>query len=234
MSFYTYHLIKLPFHQAVKFLLNSPKTEKVKGLIHSETMVYMKLGTPIFSLSRFKLNKIVCFAQWENESDFDKFLETNSSGKILANSWYLKLQFVRQWGKISGFEIPKETIELDENEAVVAITIARMKFLQIPRFLKWGRPVEKLVRDDASATLSLASISLPNVISTFSIWKSQKEMEKMVLGHSKVPNSKRHLNAMKERDRKDFHFEFTTLRFRALAEHGFWENQTGFIIKTKD
>jgi hypothetical protein len=54
-------------------------------------------------------------------------------------------------------------------------------------------------------------------------------MTDMVHGHSKMPKPKRHINAMKERDRKDFHFEFTTLRFKPLSEHGSWKNNNKFI-----
>ena len=35
--------------------------------------------------------------------------------------------------------------------------------------------------------------------------------------------------AMAERQRKDFHFEFTTLRFRPLAEYGQWEGRTQIV-----
>jgi hypothetical protein len=112
---------------------------------------------------------------------------------------------------------------------VVAVTIARMKPLEVPRFIHWGRPVEKLVRDHPGTTLALASYSFPNTVSTFSIWKTEKEMTNMVHGHSAIPKPKRHSNAMKERERKNFHFEFTTLRFRPIAEFGTWKGQKNFI-----
>ena len=51
----------------------------------------------------------------------------------------------------------------------------------------------------------------------------------MVQGHSAVPQPKRHIDAMQERNRKDFHFEFTTLRFKALSEHGTWEGRSNYI-----
>jgi hypothetical protein len=54
-------------------------------------------------------------------------------------------------------------------------------------------------------------------------------MTDMVHGHSKVEKPKRHSNAMQERERKDFHFEFTTLRFKPLAEFGKWKGQSNFI-----
>ena len=51
----------------------------------------------------------------------------------------------------------------------------------------------------------------------------------MVHGHSAVPRPKRHLDAMKERERKDFHFEFTTLRFQPISESGEWNGRTNII-----
>ncbi len=53
-------------------------------------------------------------------------------------------------------------------------------------------------------------------------------MVEMVQGHSKMPKPKRHINAMKERDRKNFHFEFTTLRFKPLSEFGTWNGKSNY------
>ncbi len=49
------------------------------------------------------------------------------------------------------------------------------------------------------------------------------------LDSTAVPKPKRHSNAMKERERKDFHFEFTTLRFKPISEFGTWKGQKNFI-----
>jgi len=229
---FTYHLIKLSFFSALKSVLFPINKTKIKGLIHAETMSAMELGSSLFAPTRLFSRTIVVFAQWENENSLSEFLQTNSLGKQLSRSWYLKLKYVRQWGSISYFNIPKTQIEIEnENQTVVAVTLARMKYTEIPRFLRWGRPVEKLVRDHSGTTLSLASIRYPNLISTFSIWKSQKEMSEMVHGHSKMKNPKRHSNAMKERNRKDFHFEFTTLRFLPISEHGTWNEKPNYLPK---
>ncbi len=230
MSVFTYHLVKTSYTSSFKAILFPPKSTNVPGLIHAECMISMTLGAAIFSPSRMLVRQVVVFAQWENERAIDNFLDKNGLGKILAKGWHTRLAFLRQWGKLSSFEIPNETIEIDAPDApVVAVTLARMKLLQIPRFIHWGRPVEKLVRDHPGTTLSLASIRFPNTVSTFSIWKSQKEMTDMVHGHSSVPQPKRHLNAMKERERKDFHFEFTTLRFKPIAEFGEWNGRRSII-----
>ena len=231
MTIFTYHLIKLPIIQVLKNMIFPIKSNKIEGLIYAETMSAMILGSAIFSKSRIFSREIVVFAQWENEKALADFLSTNSFGKKLNKSWFLKLQFVRQWGNISGFHIPETSNQPNtEINPVVAITLARMKFLQIPRFIRWGRPVEKLVRDHSGTTLSLASIRYPNLVSTFSIWKTQKEMTDMVHGHSKMPKPKRHIDAMKERNKKDFHYEFTTLRFKVLSEFGEWNGKSNFTV----
>ena len=133
-------------------------------------------------------------------------------------------------GFIDEFSIPKDSVEIDQPDApVVAVTLARMKLLQVPRFIRWGRPVEMLVRDHPGTTFSMASMRLPNTVSTFSIWYSQKDMKDMVRGHSVVPQPKRHAEAMKERERKDFHFQFTTLRFKPIAEYGIWNGRSNLL-----
>lgn len=234
MSVFSYHLVKLSLASALRIMIFPINSKQINGLIHAETMSAMILGSPIFSSSRIFNREIVVFAQWENEDCLNEFLQTNTYGKQIAKGWHIRLEYLRQWGKISGFQIPSLVREIDNEKPVVAVTIARMKYTQIPRFLRWGRPVEKQVRDHSGTTLSLASIRYPNIVSTFSIWKTQKEMTDMVHGHSKMPQPKRHINAMKERDRKNFHFEFTTLRFRPLTEYGEWNNKRNYIPHKAD
>jgi len=230
VSIFSYHLIELPFIEAVKRIFSSPISKDIKGLVHSEYMTVMTLGSPILSTSRVLIGQVAVFMQWENESALENYLEEDLFGKVLSKGWHVRLSFIREWGRFSGFKIPNDIAQLENsNSPIVTVTIARMKPLAVPRFIHWGRPVEKLVRDHPGASLSLASVKFPNTVSTFSIWKSEKEMTDMVHGHSKVENPKRHSKAMKERERKDFHFEFTTLRFKPLAEFGKWKGQSNFI-----
>jgi hypothetical protein len=230
MSVFSFHLAKTNVASALKALCIPLKPGNIPGLIHAESMVAMTLGSPIFSPSRILIRQLVVFAQWENESAIDSFLEKNHFGKTLARGWHIRLAYLRQWGSIDEFVIPKISNEEDDPEApVVAVTLARMRLLQVPRFIRWGRPVEKLVRDHPGVSLALAATRLPRTVSTFSIWKSQREMVKMVHGHSTVPQPGRHADAMRERERKDFHIQFTTLRFKPIAEYGEWKGRMNFI-----
>lgn len=234
MSVFTYHLAKTPYISALRAIVSSPRPKDAPGLIHAECMTAMTLGSAIYSPSRMLARQVAIFAQWENDAAIDRFLESNSLGKVMAKGWHIRLAFLRQWGNISAFEIPDEPIASNApDDPVVAVTLARMKLPEIPRFIHWGRPVERLVRDHPGAIFSTASIKLPRTVSTFSIWKSQREMTDMVQGHSAVPLPDRHINAMKERERKDFHFEFTTLRFKPISEFGEWNGRTNYIPNLK-
>ncbi|MFB9052128.1 hypothetical protein ACFFVB_03465 [Formosa undariae] len=235
MTLFSYHLVKIPIALAIKGLFSSPIKSNTKGLVHAEYMTAMTLGAPILSTSRFLIKQVAIFAQWESEDAFETYLKEDKFGKILTNGWHVRLEFMREWGRISGFKIPEQKAKLQSaSSPVVAVTIARMKPFAIPRFLRWGKPVEKLVRDHTGTLLSLASVRFPNTVSTFSIWKTEQEMTNMVHGHSTMPNPKRHSNAMQERARKNFHFEFTTLRFKPISEYGSWKGNKNFIPNLKN
>jgi len=117
-------------------------------------------------------------------------------------------------------------------EPIVAVTLARLKLTQVPRFIHWGKPVEELVRDHPGTILALAAMRPPRTVSTFSVWRTQSEMINMVRGQDSFPGATRHAAAMAERNREDFHHEFTTLRFRALAEQGAWEGRTDIVPRS--
>jgi hypothetical protein len=195
-------------------------------------MAAMTLGAPILSRARLKLRNLAVFASWENESALDAFLADTELGRALSSGWHVRLSFLRQWGHFPEFDdLPASIGDTDPAQPVVAVTLARLKLPQVFRFIRWGKPVEELVRDHPGTTLALAAIRPPRTFSTFSVWRSQQEMTDMVHGHGSNPGAERHAKAMVERNRKDFHYKFTTLRFRALTEHGAWEGRSNIVPK---
>jgi hypothetical protein len=230
MSIFTFHLAKTNLRTAAKALWRPPTAEKVSGLNHAECMARMTLGAPALSPSRLQLRHLVMFAAWESDAAIDDFLGGTKLGRALATGWHVRLAFKRRWGHIGEFDGLAESVgEQDPAAPVVAVTLARMKLPQVARFIRWGRPVESLVRDHPGTTFAMAAMRLPRTVCTFSVWRSQREMDDMVHGRSSVPQPKRHAAAMEERRRKDFHFQFTTLRFKALAEHGEWEGRSDIV-----
>lgn len=211
-------------------LFYPPTTDSVTGLRRAECMTVMALGSPILSAARMQLRHLAMFASWENDANIDDFLADTELGRCFASGWHVRLELLRRWGRVSEFdELPSIAAEVPPSMPVVAVTLARLMLPEVPRFIRWGKPVEELVRDHPGAILALAAMRPLRTVSTFSVWRTQREMTDMVRGRSSVPRAERHAVAMLERARRDFHFEFTTLRFRALAEHGVWEGRSNIV-----
>lgn len=190
----------------------------------------MTLGAPILSPARMRFRGLAMLAAWESHEAIDAFLSGQGLGRALGSGWHVRMELLRRWGhlrELDGF--PESAREQDPAAPVVAVTLARLKLPELPRFIRWGKPVEELVRDDPNTTLAIAAFRPPRTFSTLSVWTSQQAMTDMVHGHGRVARPERHAAAMAERRRKEFHFEFTTLRFRPLEEHGTWEGRSRIV-----
>jgi len=223
---HSFHLVELPARVSTGLLLRPPNRTTVEGLQHAECLVLMRFGAPIVSLDRLQLRRFAMFAQWDDESALDRFLDTHALGHRLAAGWHLRLQYLRRFGAIAALgDLPERAGTWDPDEPIVAVTIARMKLSELPRFLRWGRPVERLVASHPAAVFSTGAQRPPNTISTFSIWRTVREMTEMVHGRSDVSSAHVHQVAMAEQRRRDFHHESTFMRFRPLSEHGEWQGR---------
>lgn len=230
MTIFTYGFATTTIGTTLAAMYHPPTRAQIPGLIQSECMANMKLGASVFSPERMQLNHLSMFAAWESHEAIDHFYSETQLGKKFATGWHVRMTFLRRWGRVKEFDwLPESEGESDAAWPVVAVTLARMKIPEVPRFIRWGKPVEELVRDHPGTTLASASMRLPRTVSTFSIWTTQKEMSEMVHGKSHVDRPERHSHAMKERDRKNFHFEFTTLRFKPISEHGTWQGCSNFV-----
>jgi len=230
---HTFHLAQPGLRTTVGALVRPPTPATVAGLRHAECMMPMRLGAAMLSPARWQLHRLALFAAWEDESAIDAFLHETRLGRALARGWHVRLQFLRRWGHVAAFDgLPAQASETDPQAPVVAVTVARMKLPQVPRFIRWGLPVERLVRDHPGQTLALAAMRPWRTISTFTVWHSAREMTDMVHGRSAIPAPERHAAAMVERRRKDFHVEFTTLRFACLREFGAWEGRSAIVPVT--
>ena len=230
MTIHTFHLAELPRSVSTRALMRPPATTTTAGLDHAECLAMMRLGAPTVSPDRMQLRRLAVFAQWRDETSVDRFLAEHPLGRHLAGGWHVRLEFLRRWSTLAALPgLPPRAGAWEQDEPVVAVTLARMRLREVPRFLRWGKPVELLVRDHPGVALALAAFRPPGTVSTFSVWRTVREMEEMVRGRSAVPDPQRHAAAMAERDRRDFHHEFATYRFRPLSEHGAWEGRTSIV-----
>lgn len=232
MKIFSYHLVETTAATSAKVFFRPPMRDQVAGLCHAECMAAMTLGAPILSSTRLQLRNLAVFAAWENHEALDAFLAETKLGRTLSEGWHVRLALLRRWGTFPDFgDFPPDVEDTDPNQPVVAVTLARLNLTQVSRFIRWGKPVEELVRDHPGTTFALAAIRPLRTFSTFSVWRSQKEMTDMVHGIGSNHGADRHAKAMAERERRDFHHNFITLRFRAIREHGEWLGRSDIIPK---
>lgn len=223
---HSYHLVEVPARVSAAALMRPPNRTTVGGLQHAECLVLMRFGAPIVSPARLQLRRFAMFAQWDDEPALDRFLDRDTFGRRLAAGWHVRLQYLRRHGAVAALAaLPERAGTWDPDEPVVAVTLARMKLRELPRFLRWGRPVERLIASHPASVFSTGAQRPPHTISTFSIWRTVREMTDMVHGRDDVPNAHVHQVAMAEQRRRDFHHESTFMRFRPLSEHGSWQGR---------
>ena len=212
-----------------RFLFSPSHKQKIPGLKHSESLFTMNLGESVLAPHRYNFESVAFFAWWSKESFLSDFLKY-SSYNFLKNGWHVRMKLYRRWGKITELSNAFVQPSLAEPEkTVVAVTLARLRLREITRFTKWGKPVEKQVRNHTGKNLALAAFRPLNTFSTFSIWQNEAEMRNMVRGRDKLHDGESHNLAMKERIRKNFHYEFTTLRFTPFMEAGIWNGKSNYI-----
>jgi hypothetical protein len=235
MNIFSFHLAECGIVETLCALARPPTSASTPGLVHAECLVPMTLGRPVALPWRYRPHQIAVFAAWQNEAAIDEFSRSSRLGRVLATGWHVRMEFVRRWGEISELNsLPRTALTLEDHQPVVAVTLARLRISQAFRFVRWGKPVEEQVRDDPATTIALAAMRPLGTLATFSIWRTQQAMTDMVHGRSAGNFSDRHANAMQERIRKDFHHEFTTMRFRPISEHGSWQGQSHLLPDSND
>ena len=230
MEIFSYHLIEAPVYGVAARVLSSSALRRVPGLRHAECLLPMKMGHAVASAGRYRFGSLVMFAFWEAEADLERFLEAPAYRVFTLPHWHIRLRFYRRWGSYAGLDDATTYPEPREPEGpVVGVTFARLKLSQTFRFARWGKPVEAQVRDHPGVVRAAVAFRPLNTFSTFSVWRSERDMLGMVRGRQPESDGTRHRDAMKERLRQDFHYEFTTMRFVPLSEHGLWPEPTPLL-----
>lgn len=225
---HSFHLVTLPPARTARVLGRG--LGRVEGLHHVEPMAMMRLGAPVVSPERMQLRRLAMFCAWESEAALESFLSDDPVGRAAGDGWHVRLRFLRRWGRVEALgDLPEVAERSVPSEPVVAFTLARMRLTRVPRFIRWGRPVERQVRDHPASPFATAAMRPPHTVATFSTWRSAREMTAMVAGRDAGSQAERHRVAMVERERRDFHHEFTTLRFRPLSEHGTWDGRSTLL-----
>ena len=99
---YSYHIVKLSFCDALRFLFSKHYKQEIQDLIFSQTFSLMKLGENVLNPFRYRPNRVIFFARWENQKSLTNFLKGHRWGLKLAQGWHITMKPIRSWGEFSG------------------------------------------------------------------------------------------------------------------------------------
>ncbi len=223
MELFSYHLLDAPVWSVAARLWSSAALRRVPGLRHAECLLPMRLGHSVVRPGRYHLSSLVLFAFWDDEGHLERFLQAPPYRVFERAHWHVRLRFYRRWGSYAGLDDAKAYPELADPEGpTVGVTFARLRLTETLRFERWGKPVEEQVRDHPGVTRAAVAFRPFRTFSTFSMWRTEADMVGMVRGRLAERDGTQHRVAMQERARRDFHHEFTTMRFTPISEHGEW------------
>lgn len=228
---FSFHLQRVAFSSLPRALF---ARRRAPGLRHAESFVTMQLGASVFSPWRYGFRDVATLAWWADETALDEYL-ASPAGRTLGDGWHVRSRLYRRWGRVR--ELADAVVDEDlaaPGQPVVAVTLARLKLTETLRFTRFGKPVERQVRDHAGKTLALAAMRPLATFCTFSIWRDEAAMVGMVQGRQEDRDGASHRLAMSERSRRDFHREFTTMRLVPFREVGEWRGGSGFTRPSAD
>ncbi|GAA0389710.1 hypothetical protein GCM10009541_36050 [Micromonospora gifhornensis] len=65
----------------------------------------------------------------------ERFLADDALGRRLADGWHVRLQYLRRYGEVAALAgLPVQAGRWDPEEPMVAVTLARLKLFELPRF----------------------------------------------------------------------------------------------------
>jgi hypothetical protein len=214
------HLADIGKLQAHRLLMRRLDPSQVSGMTYAEPVFAAPLGKRI---PRPQPGRIGLIAAWDGDTALDRFLAGHPFGEQMADGWHARLEPLRCFGSWSGLPgLPDKELPVNDDEPLVALTLGRLRFLRTRPFLKAGAPAEReaVANPAVVATIGLARLARPRLVSTFSIWRSAAAMREYAFGKDGP-----HQAAVRADRARPFHHESAFIRFRPYASQGAWDGR---------
>jgi len=216
------HICDLDLRSASRVLRRPPKPSEVQGLKYAETVITAPLSGRYLPSPRLK--PVGMIAAWESDEAFEDFAASHPLARLLAPGWQVCLQPLHVYGEWPGLSgLPEGTVEVGDEEPVVALTLGRPRLHRLPAFLKASARAEAEAVDNPDVLALIGLARPPRLVSTFSLWRNFEAMRAYARGggaHS----------AATSRDRANpFHHASAFIRFRPYASQGSWDGRDPLV-----
>jgi hypothetical protein len=195
-------------------LARRPRPQGVEGLRYAETVFTSPLGG---GLPAPDFGTVALISAWDDDAALDRF-SSHPFARGLASGWQVRMEPLRVFGHWPGLEgLPGRPLPVDDDEPVVVLTLGRVKPWRIRSFLRAAAPAEVDALAEPALLASTGFGRLPNLVSTFSIWRTAAAMRDYA---NRRDGS--HRAAVSSDRERPFHRHSAFIRFRPYATRGQW------------
>ena len=198
--------------RGLRILAQPPRADRTEGLRYAETVFTAPLGS---SRPQPSFGTVALIAAWDDEAALDRFA-SHPLARELESGWQARMEPLRVFGSWPGLSgLPERPLPVDDDEPVAVITLGRFKPLRLRPFLRASAPAERDVLVQPGLLASTAFARLPNLVSTFSLWRTAAEMR----GYAGRRGGSHRAAVAKDRERP-FHRHSAFIRFRPYETRG--------------
>jgi hypothetical protein len=198
-----------------------PKLNEVPGLIWVQAGITAPLARTLP-----RPHGTALLAAWADDGALDTFLQTHPLAERLTAGWHVRLEPLRAFGAWPGLRALGEPEQaVDDDEPVVVITLGRLRLTRARAFLRASRPAEELAVADPATLLTTGIARPPGIVSTFSVWRSAREMRNYAVGAT----GPAHLQATRAQQQQPFHHDSIFARFRPHGATGRWHGLSPLV-----
>lgn len=193
-------------------LAKPPHPDRVEGLRYAQTVFTAPLGS---SRPEPSFGTVALIAAWDDEAALDRFA-SHPLAEELASGWHARMQPLRVFGSWPGLSgLPERPLPVDDQEPVVVLTLGRVKPWRVRPFLRTSASAERDVLAEPGLLASTAFARLPDLVATFSLWRTAAEMR----GYANRRDGSHRAAVAKDRERP-FHRHSAFIRFRPYETRG--------------
>lgn len=212
------HIVNVAAPKALAGLRAKPVPGVIQGLRYAESWLLTPLRTGL--LPSTQIQGVALIAAWDDDQSLDRFL-CHPMAKLYEPGWRARFEPVRMVGAWPGLTDLPRSEQPTGDEPVAVLTLARMRMNRFGAFAKAAGPAEREAVRHPGFLEGANLIHPPNLISTFSLWRTAREMRQYTVGT--YPGG--HRDAMKKNDDKVFHHETGFVRLRPYEVEGLWNGR---------
>lgn len=157
----------------------------IPGLVFAKAMPFIGSGASAgFGGGPPALRRQVLLTAWREVTDFDRWLDQPLMQHLAIearNSWWSLFDVVSTRGTHYG-SAPLSSCEMTADGPFAALTLGRVRFSSLPRFLREGVRLGSFTHDARGLVSAVSAGWPPSGNCTISLWESEKDMLRFAYG----------------------------------------------------